>query len=124
MTIWIVGLTAASTAYGAYSTNQAAKTSAKGAERGIDTQLQMYNQSRADLTPYREVGYQALNAYAQAMGLPGYAGGSTDMSSGHALYGDGNQPLTAEGLSQAYRDVLGREADPGGLQHYLTRGHR
>jgi hypothetical protein len=45
------------------------------------------------------------------------------------LYGDGNVPLTAEGIQQAYRDVLGRElggvdgtADKGALDHWLTQG--
>lgn len=62
-----------SAAIGAWASNRAAKEGAKGADRAGQIELQMFNQIREDQAPYREVGGQALNAYAQALGLPGYS---------------------------------------------------
>lgn len=105
-----------------YSSNKAADASEEGSDRSLELQARQYDQSRADLAPWRTHGGNALNAYARAMGLPqydSYPSGAV-AGSGHPLYGDGNQPLSEEGLRQAYQDVLGREIDPSGLQYYMN----
>jgi len=78
---------------------------------------------RADSAPYREAGYNALNALNVLTGLPQVSTTPTQGQAGgyrEDLYGDGNTPLTEEGVRQAYRDILGRDPDPEGLTHYLT----
>jgi len=41
--------------------HQAASAADQASRRARDTELQMYNQNRADLAPYRQAGYGALN---------------------------------------------------------------
>lgn len=83
--------------------------------RALDTSIELAR-------PQLEVGNQALGVLAQLYGLQPPTPINFDGNTAHPLYGDGNVPLSEEGIKQAYRDVLGREADRGGLQHYLTRG--
>ena len=57
----------------------AAKTQANAAQQATDTQLQMYGQTRDDLSPYRALGSTAGSAYARLLGIndnqPGSYGG-------------------------------------------------
>jgi hypothetical protein len=53
--------TIGSSLIGAFSANKAANTQADAANRATELQKQMYDTSRADLAPYRESGYGALN---------------------------------------------------------------
>jgi len=46
---------------GAASSRSAAKAQASAADRAAELQQQQYNQTREDLAPYREAGYNALN---------------------------------------------------------------
>lgn len=72
MSVWITGLVVGgSTVVGAIASNRAADKAADASDDASRTQLQMYQQNRADMAPYREIGSQALNAYARAMGLAG-----------------------------------------------------
>lgn len=59
------------------ASTQAAQIQAQSGQAAIDAQMQMYNQNRADLAPYRQVGQQALYTLADYLGLPGYANGGT-----------------------------------------------
>lgn len=43
-----------------HSASKAADAQTAAAQKAADTQLQMYNQTRTDQTPYREAGYNAL----------------------------------------------------------------
>lgn len=62
---------AGAAAIGAVGSIVGGNEQARGAEKAADTQLDMYNQTRADLEPYREIGYQALDVLG-AMFIPGY----------------------------------------------------
>lgn len=78
----------ATSLYGAYSANQAANRQNNAAQQAMaqqqgatDQQLnlltQIYNQNRADQTPYRQAGQQAVGQYAAQVGngfqqSPGY----------------------------------------------------
>lgn len=53
------------------SGNKAASAATNAANSANATQLQMYDQSRADQEPWRVVGSQALTALAQQLGLAG-----------------------------------------------------
>src|SRR5437762_620039 len=64
-------LVAGGTAYAAHQASNAASAQAGAAENATQTQLTMYNQSRADQTPWRQAGGQALNALSQWYGLGG-----------------------------------------------------
>lgn len=68
--IWSQLLQAGLTAAGIGGSLAAGDKVAKGADAAALVQQNIYNQNRADLAPYRAVGTSALNAYAQAMGLP------------------------------------------------------
>lgn len=48
----------------------AAAQSAAASQAAIDLQRQMYEQTRADQTPWRETGQSSLNMLAQYMGVP------------------------------------------------------
>ncbi len=61
----------ASAAIGSKAAKKAAKTQAESAQAGIDIQREQFEESRADLAPWRQVGEQALNQYAQVLGLQG-----------------------------------------------------
>lgn len=53
----------------AYASSQAADAQKDASKRSSDTQRYMYNQSREDLTPYRESGYAALDELKGMLGL-------------------------------------------------------
>ena len=61
---WGMTAVAAATVYTGYTSAKAAKsaaqTQASAADRAMDQERAMYEQSREDLTPYREQGYTAL----------------------------------------------------------------
>lgn len=63
---------AVSAAASAYSGNKAADAAKDGAKMSADTQRYMYDTSRADTAPYRQVGASALNQLAALYGLPQY----------------------------------------------------
>lgn len=104
------------------SAGDAADSQVDASREANALQKYIYDQNRADLYPYRETGRNALNALNRVMGLPQVGMDEPQSVSQHPLYGDGNTPLTREGLMQAYRDVLGREADDSGVNYYLTGG--
>lgn len=70
-------LQAGAAGYGAYSAGNAARTAANSGNNALGLQAQMYNQNRADLTPWRQTGQAALGQMGgQIMGgfqaSPGY----------------------------------------------------
>lgn len=81
MSLWslaIPALAAGGTALLASNASKsAAKTAAAASDRAADVQLQMFEQNRADLAPYREAGGRGLAAYEASLGQgfqqsPGY----------------------------------------------------
>lgn len=77
--------------------NKASKAQRESAQLASDTELQMYNQSREDLAPYRQAGYTALG----------------QIGAGTAEGGDFNRDFTMEDFT----------ADPG-YQFRLDQGSK
>ncbi len=82
----MIGTAVVSAGASAYSGNRAASAAREGAEQSNDTQMAMYQQNRADMAPYRQVGTSALNQIAGMYGLQqGVPAGPTgDVYSGAA----------------------------------------
>ncbi len=70
---------AAAAGVGAVSSFLAADEQADAAKKASDAQFKMYEQTRADLAPYREIGYAALDVLGQ-MFIPGF-GATSDIDS-------------------------------------------
>ena len=60
MTFWVAGATVASSLIGASSSKSAASTQAAAANRAAELQQQQFEQTRADLEPWRKAGVNAL----------------------------------------------------------------
>ena len=72
MSGWVAGAIAVSSVVGASSARSAAKTQAGAADRAAELQREQYEQTRADQTPYREAGYNALAEMQRTAGnVPG-----------------------------------------------------
>lgn len=91
----------------------ASKSQEDAARNAAQVSQAQYQQNRADLAPYRQVGNAALNAYARAMGLP-QAGPVSQLP----LTGTLN---TADDVNALYMEVFGRPADPEGLRYYIGK---
>lgn len=52
-----------------YSSNKASKAQQQASQQANDTQMAQYNQSRADLTPWRQTGQNALRDLADLTGV-------------------------------------------------------
>jgi hypothetical protein len=68
---------------GIIGASMAGKAQVKASDRATQAQLAMYNQSRSDLAPWRDVGGQGLGLLAQYLGLQpqkGYTGPTLDSS--------------------------------------------
>lgn len=104
---WIAAAVAVGGAVmGARSAKKGANAMADSADASAQVQREIFQQQRSDLAPYRAVGGQALNAYAAAMGLPGHSPGAGKFE---PREGRVNESL----LTSIYREVLGRDPDPG-----------
>jgi hypothetical protein len=100
-----------------YGSSQAAKAQKDAANQANATQLQMYNQQRADLAPYSEAGVEGMNALRSYLGV----GGDTSA----ANYGGYNQrfgmdqftadPGYAFRLSEGMKGLNANAAARGGL---------
>lgn len=88
---------------------RASETQGDAAAAQGNLQNYMYQQSRADLAPYRHIGTQALNALAELYGFSGYEGG-TDIKAG--------APFSVR--KESHRGELLSD----GLSHGLTPGTR
>lgn len=66
----ILGATALSAGVSYLASDRAADAVSNAAQQGADAQLAMFNQSRADLEPYRKTGEQALYSLADLSGVP------------------------------------------------------
>jgi hypothetical protein len=72
---WAIPLAIAGSAVvGAVASNSAANKQADAANRATDVQLQMHDQNRADLAPWRASGQQALGRLADLMGVSNNTG--------------------------------------------------
>jgi hypothetical protein len=66
----IGGASLVGTGAGIWASDKASKRQEKGAEKGIDAQLEMYYQSRADMMPWLEGGERALGKLETAVDTP------------------------------------------------------
>lgn len=80
---------------GAGAAKSAAKTQSNAANNAAQLQLQMFNQIRDDLSPYRTAGTQALPGVLQLLGLSGTSGvgGAGGDGSDYAAYVKNNPDL-------------------------------
>ena len=122
---------------GGYLSSQGASSAASAqsaaAQQANATQLQMYNQQRADQTPWRNAGGSALGQLSYMMGLPGYGQGGSAWGQGGTMnggslgsaIGSGGQPpqMTPEQQSQwissgydpsMYQSLMGTSMTEGG----------
>ena len=111
MTFWVAGAAVASAAIGAYSSNKAAKSAEKGAERASDQIAASADLARQDVNAQFPSAQQDLMAGA---------GGAFDifnqgMSGQNRLFNQGNvnaQNTTARGFSNVQNALLGGPIDP------------
>lgn len=65
----IVGAGVASAAIGSSAAKSAAQTQATAANKATDTQLQMFNQTQANLAPFRDLGTGAGSSLSKLLGI-------------------------------------------------------
>lgn len=110
---------AAAAVGGALISSQASKSAAnkqaKSADAASQTQLQMYNQTRDDLSGYRDAGTTALN---QLMGGMGQNGQFMQSYSGQDIYDD---PSYKFRLQQGQDSIQSGAAAQGGLLSGATQ---
>lgn len=92
-----------------YSGNKAASAQKKAAQQSADIQRQQYEQTRADLAPYRDMGANAMQPYAGALGLMGPEGYQK------ALDGYTQSPFLARMVQDTTNAVDASRAARGGL---------
>ena len=100
--------------------SNAASAQTSAASNANATQQNMYNQTRADQTPWRNAGGSALGQLSYMMGLPGY-GGQQGASLGSSMGGPrtvmGGLPSGPEGwVPRPQPGVEGATANGGPLQ--------
>lgn len=91
---WAAGIAAvggiASAAIGSSAASDAASAQQQAADQASQTQLQMYNQTRKDLSPYLSTGTSALNQLSSLFGIGG--SGPTNATAGRTLSALQNYP--------------------------------
>ena len=114
----ILGAAALSAGASAYSGSKAAKAQSKAAGQSADVERYIYDTTREDNAPWRDVGLGALDRLAAMYGLPGVADDRD-----YAEYVRQNPDLLAgfNGLSPADKLQFRSPADYG-RYHYETYG--
>jgi hypothetical protein len=92
-----------------YSGNKAASAQKKAAQQAADVQRQQYEQTRADLAPYRDTGATALGRYGDLLGM-----GGPDAYQA-ALKGYTQSPFLARMVQDTVGSVEASRAARGGL---------
>ena len=115
------------------ASDKAADAVEGGADNALALQDRMFQQTRSDLAPWRDVGGSALNAYARAMGLPQSSGGggSGGGSGSPSAYGnavsldslDPNQKVNEQIGELLFTSILGRHPSEGGQEEYNQWRH-
>lgn len=105
-------------AIASHGATSAANTQANAADTAAQTQLQMYNQTRSDLSGYNSTGMGAINQLASLFGLPGTTGraatGPTAATAAGATAALAQYPGYQFGLDQGTQ-ALDRSAASKGL---------
>ena len=100
---------AAGSAYAGKQSAKAAKTQAASTDRATQVQWDMYDQTREDLSPYREAGSTSLNQLMDQMGANGYF---NQTYTGQDTY---NDPSYQFRLQQGQDAIQSSAAAKGGL---------
>ena len=110
---WVAAAVVGGSLVGAAATtaagSKAAKAQTQAARQASDTELQMFEQNRADLAPFREAGYTALGQLGQGLGDSGDF--SRDFAVADFQADPGYQFRMAEGTKALERSAAAR----GGL---------
>lgn len=97
-----------------YGANKAASAQKKAAQQAGELQRQQYEQTRADLSPYRDVGGNALSRYQSLLGMKG-------QDAYKSALGDYQQsPFLAQLITDTQRSVDASSAARGGLYSGAT----
>jgi hypothetical protein len=91
------------------SGNKAAKAQTRAAQQSADIQRQQYEQTRADLTPFRDMGTTAMGRYSDLLGMRG------PDSYQAALQGYTQSPFLARIIGDTVGAVDASRAARGGL---------
>ncbi len=78
---------------------KAAKTAAKAQEKATEAQLQMFNTTNAQGAPYRQSGYNALNAINAGFGFAPSSGPGSPLAAGSAPVAPNRADFTTPGGS-------------------------
>ncbi len=109
-----IGATVLSAGASVYGANKAASAQKKSAQQAGDIQKQQYEQTRADLSPYRDVGSNALSRYQSLLGMNG-------QDAYKSALGDYQQsPFLAQLVKDTQRGVDASSAARGGLYSGAT----
>lgn len=82
----IVGAAVVGAGASIYAGNKAAKATTKAATQANDTERYIYDTTRADYAPFREVGYGALGKLADMYGVPRSTGAAPSTGPSSRLY--------------------------------------
>lgn len=109
------GMSLTGTMFQARAGERAGETQADAAAAQGNLQNYMYQQSRADLAPYRHIGTQALSALGELYGFTGWEGG-TDIKAGAPFQVRREKHnIWKEGLSSALTPGTRIDFNPGAL---------
>lgn len=105
----IIGGSLIGGAASAFGASKAASAQKKAAQQAGDIQKQQYEQTRADLAPYRDTGSNALSQYQSLLGLNGQE------KAQQALQGYTQSPYLSQLVTDTQRGVDASSAARGGL---------
>lgn len=105
----IIGGSLIGGAASAFGASKAADAQKKAAQQASNIQKQQYEQTRADLAPYRETGSNALSQYQSLLGLNGQE------KAQQALQGYTQSPYLSQLITDTQRGVDASSAARGGL---------
>lgn len=105
----IIGSTVVSAGVGMAASNKAAKAQKQAAQQAADVQERMYQQTRADLAPFRDIGSTALSQYSNLLGMQG------PEAYGAALRNYQQSPFLAQLVQNTGKAVDASRAARGGL---------
>jgi hypothetical protein len=92
-----------------YGANKAASAQKKAAQQAGDIQKQQYEQTRADLSPYRDVGGNALSRYQNLLGMNGQDAYQSSLNDYQ------QSPFLSQLVTDTQRGVDASSAARGGL---------
>lgn len=115
MTFWVAGAGLVGAAVSASAAGDAADTQLQGTREATAAQTRQFNKQIELQEPWRQAGIAGLNKLLYGAGIVP----TGQMASGGTLTAASLAPGAApDQVSQAYRDLLGRDPDQRGLEYY------